>query len=102
MKLKLILVFAVLMLIVACTTPVPVLKATPVPGCPIDPSLEVSCESPVLLVEGETFDQALAKDAVIRKELRECRAKHQILVEALATCNEQVKTYNEAMKKIQP
>jgi hypothetical protein len=82
-----------------CTTPVPVLKPVELIACKVDSSLEAPCDPPVLLVEGETFDQVLGKDVVVRMGLRECRARQAALAEALKSCNEVILKYNKSLQK---
>lgn len=95
-----IVLFLAALLIPACSTPVPVYRPSQAPLCPVEEVWLLPCDPPPLLVEGDTFDQVLGKDATARFSLRECKARHGILANSITTCNDQIQSFNDKVKKL--
>jgi len=87
---------AVMLVALPACTQVPVYKKIEMAHCVVDKSLVEPCQGVVPLVEGDTYDQLIGKDVLIRGRLRECSAKHAALAEGLASCNEAIQRFNKS------
>lgn len=86
--------------IVGCTTTVPVLKAIPMVSCgDVAQELTTTCDPLPTLVLGATYEQALSAYASTKTAYGLCQLRHKELSQYLLQCNKTIQIYNDNLPK---
>jgi hypothetical protein len=95
---RIILALLAVIILSGCCKSIPIIP--PAIDCQISASLLKQCEPLGNIQEDVTYAGLIELELQDRQNLETCRIKHLALVEAINTCNEEIRRHNAKIKEI--